>query len=1159
MDDYCEQTKTQVGFRTLKIAILALACLGLFMVLLSLVAHNASAVPVPTISGSLTVSTDTVWDSGTANWYGTLTVNSPAKLTIKDCNVSATYMYWYVNNGATMQMNNVTVTFSSYSYFYFYGTVNLVDSTITMNNYNYFYLYNPTVTTLLNTKITQTSSMYFYANDYSKFNLKGASIIQPTSYSIYMYFYGYSTIRIDSSYLKNIYYMYCYGYDVQISNSSLVNGYYGVYAYTYGSANWGSPGPIIKNCLITGKYYPVYAYMWGNGGAKIIMEGNLILSNSYYVFIYGGGNLIFNNNTVIRNNGDGLYLYQVNSVEFNGNNIQGNGGVGLRMYFQNSELVITGNTLLGNSGGDVWLYSAKIRSVNNTVGTVTCQQSSEFNVYWLLSTYVGWLDGTGPVSNATLEFIDAKASGLVPPDITGADGWLRNVEVKQYTFNDQGKQMYSPYQINATLNDFKNIAFVNLTSNSVVKILLDNIPPVLDVESPINKLLTNRAQIHVQGITEPGANCTVNSRTQPLDKQGLFSTDITFTGDGNHDVKVVCMDASKNTRSVTRTVVIDTKAPSLSVTSPAPDLLTNDVNLDVIAKTDAGSYAEINGKTVTVDATGTFERTILLDEGDNEILVRVWDKAGNIRLTNFTITLDTIPPNLIISDPKDGDIETTQDIRITGQVEQGSILKINNLPVKYQGNAFQYSIRLVAGQNSIALDACDAAGNHNSKTVLVSLGKTAPSLTLLTPVPNLQTNQKLILVSGRTDPTDTVTINGDAVVVDPVTGYFERSMVLNSGANKFNVMATDPNGNSLAKSATVIQDDAPPSLMVTSPDTGAITNHDTIKVEGVTEPAANVTINGITVQVKNGKFNAMIGLDEGNNEIDVVTTDGALNAKTLKLFVMRDSTVDLRIATPYNGQHTYDSVINVTGSSDSGSSVFVNTNLKASIDMYGNFKAMVSLNMGDNDIKVTSTDSLGNTKTILLNVTRDKPLPTPPEKVHNTNSNAINLSGSGLFAQALVIGLIIGAVLMAVVFVVTRMRFKKTFSKEVDNYFNLRFQEKATEETKLATARASGVSIVPKGYKGPPIHLDKPQVQSSVYSTQAETVPVLTPEAGIFEVDPAVAAVEQRMKDAEAKYIDTTRARNSLKLAKFYMAKGDKERMDKYLQKTTETLNELGA
>jgi len=1093
METSDDQEITELSFRAIKIAVLALALIGLVLVLLSFKAPTAAASPVPSFSGTYWVEGDVVWDSGSATWSGSIYVDSGSSLTMKNC--KATFAY-------------------SYTELYVYD-----DATLITDN---------------------------------------ASIIYPNSiWGWFGYMSGYSHVRINNTYMQNVYYLYIMGYDVQITNSTLNGGYMGIYVETYDSPNWGNPGPIVRNNLITGQYYAVYGDMWG-AMANIIIDGNLIINNQYEMDFYGGGTLTFDNNTVIRNSGGGLDIDELSTIEMNGNTIMNNGGYGVQMYYQATEVVLHNNVIVQNSGVDIYLYGSKVRSVNNSFDIVQCEQQSELNVYWLLSTYVGWLDGSGPVSNATLEFIDAKAAGIIPSDITGADGWLRDVEVKEYTFNDRGKQMYSPYQINATFDDFKDFSIATVSRNTVVKILLDNVPPVLEVESPVNKLLTKSTKIHVQGLTEPGANCTVNSKPLPLDKLGWFSMDLDITSDGNHDVKVMCMDANKNSASITRTITIDTKAPSLSVTSPVPGLLTNVSDIDVVAQTDPGSFAEINGKTVQVDPGGTFERTLLLDEGNNDILVRVWDKAGNIKATNFTVTLDTIIPKLIIMEPTDGEFVTTQDIRVLGQVEDGSVLKVNNLPVKYQGTSFQYSVRLGAGDNTIKVDAWDKAGNHNTKTIQVNFDKTVPKLVLLTPEANLLTNQKLVLVSGLTEPVDRITINGDPVAVDAVTGYFERSMVLNSGANKFNVLATDPNGNSLAKSATVVRDDEAPSVVLTSPEDGVLTNHDSIKVEGLTEPGANVTVNGKAVPVVNGKFNTLAELDEGNNEIEVVSTDGALNAKSVKVLVLRDSIVDLRISSPYDGQHTYDSVINVTGSSDSGSSVFINTNLKASIDMYGNFKGLVSLDLGDNDIKVSSTDSLGNTKTLHLIVTRDKPLPTPPNKVHGPNTSTINLAGSGLFAQALVIGLILGAVLMAVVFVVTRMRFKKVFSKEVDNYFNIRFKEKQTEEAKHAEARASGVPVLPKGYKGPPIHIDKTQAQATGYAAQAAAVPALAPPVNT-EVDPAVAAVEQRMKDAEAKFIDTTRARNSLKLAKFYMAKGDKDRMNNYLHKTTDALDELGA
>jgi hypothetical protein len=57
------------------------------------------------------------------------------------------------------------------------------------------------------------------------------------------------------------------------------------------------------------------------------------------------------------------------------------------------------------------------------------------------------------------------------------------------------------------------------------------------------------------------------------------------------------------------------------------------------------------------------------------------------------------------------------------------------------------------------------------------------------------------------------------------------------------------------------------------------------------------------------------------------------------------------------------------------------------------------------------------------------------------------------------------------------------------------------------------------------------------------------------QIDPDVAACEQKLREAQAKGADVTKAKNSLKLAKFFMTKGDKEKMSKYLKKTHEILD----
>jgi len=1106
-----EQTTPREGHRALKIVIIALALLGLFMVLLSLKAPNVGATPVPSFSGSYSVTTDTTWDSGSATWTGSLYVQSNVKLTMKNCKV-------------------------------------------TMPN----------------------SWFYLYVYDYGTWNVDNVSLVDSQGpYGWLGYYYTYSHVRINNSYIKNSYYQYIQGYDVSITNSSIIGGGYGIYVYSWSGGNWGSPGPIVKNCLISGvQYYSAYLYMYGAQSAKVVFENNLIINNQnwYTIMLYYAG-IRFNNNTVIRNNNDGIYAYQPSSFEFNGNVVQRNGGVGLRLYYLNSEMTIKDNVLTDNSGGDIWLYSSKLTSVSNIIGKVSCQGNSELNVFWLLDVHVIWEDGSGPVADALVEFIDAKNSGVVEAQETGSDGWVRKVLVKEYCWNDKGQQMYSPYQVNATKFDIKATTNVTTDHNTQALLVLDNVPPALQVESPVNKMLTNKNLILVRGLTEPGAYCTVNMKPVPVAASGWFEATVNFTTDGAHDIKILCMDHAKNSRDASRTVIIDTKAPPLTITGPTEGLLTSTPNIDVTAETEPNAYAEVNGKAVPVDSSGKLDRVITLEEGDNTIFVTVMDKAGNVREANVTVSLDSVLPNLVILDPTDREYVATQDIKVVGLVEDGAKLKINNMDVRFQGSSFQYQLRLQEGDNTITIEAWDVAGNYNVKTIIVTLDKRPPTLVLLTPSDNMFTNQKLILVSGQTEPTNKVTISGDLVAVDPSTGYFERSMVMKSGANKFVVVATDAYGNAISRSVTVVQDTEAPTLTVLSPDNGTVTNQDTIRVDGITELGASVTVNGKEAAVDKGKFSAFVTLEEGPNDVMVITRDEALNMKAFKLVVIRDSTVDLRVSFPYDGMYTTDTMVNITGTIEAGSTVYVNTNLKASMDMYGGFKAQLSLELGQNDITITGTDHLGNVKTIKMTITREEPVPVVVNPTHTTTSSGSAVSTPWMLAMALFLGLLVGAVIMGGAYLSTRRRMEENTKDQIEEILTKRFEEKRAEEARREVLRSSPPPLVPVGYKGPPIHIAKTSTQApaSMPPGPLLTQPYARPLTSVqgeavapsdettIGINPQVAAAEQRVSNAEARGVDTSKARNSLKLAKFFMSKGDTEKMGKYIQKTNEILDEIGA
>jgi hypothetical protein len=182
----------------------------------------------------------------------------------------------------------------------------------------------------------------------------------------------------------------------------------------------------------------------------------------------------------------------------------------------------------------------------------------------------------------------------------------------------------------------------------------------------------------------------------------------------------------------------------------------------------------------------------------------------------------------------------------------------------------------------------------------------------------------------------------------------------------------------------------------------------------------------------------------------------------------------------------------------------------------------------------------------------------------------------------LFLGLVVGAAIMGGVYISTRRRMEENTKDQIEQILTKRFDEKRAEEARIEAARAAGPALVPKGYKGPPIHIahtgpaqspmmrqttgpasmppGPPQMAPQSRNLVASQGEVVAPsEETVMDIDPELSATEQRVRNAEAKGIDTSKARNSLKLAKFFMSKGDKEKMGKYVQKTKEVLDEIGA
>ena len=366
-------------------------------------------------------------------------------------------------------------------------------------------------------------------------------------------------------------------------------------------------------------------------------------------------------------------------------------------------------------------------------------------------------------------------------------------------------------EIHSGTNEFVITATDNVGNSYVVykSIIQDSSEPKLILTSPEEGMWTNISQIEVKGITELGATIFVNGDPLPT-FDGRFATNI-FLTEGANRVIVEAVDKANNLKRVERWVYLDSIPPALQVESPRRDALVSDRFLPVMGTIDDPSVTHviINGLLVPV-VDQTFHKDFRLDEGENPIIIEVWDGANNYVSRSYMIVLDTTPPNLELLEPGPG-LETMDPaVRIRGTLDADVDLFIWGEPLHDDfdiinlvrlENTFRFDqYPLVRGVNTIHLEAVDDVGNVVLMTFQVTYDLEPPSL-VISPMVD-KTTRQVVTVSGILLDGAEIRISGVPGVLGP-NGEFTESVHLQSGKNAIKIVAFDAAGNRIEKTVNV--------------------------------------------------------------------------------------------------------------------------------------------------------------------------------------------------------------------------------------------------------------------------------------------------------------------------------------------------------------------
>jgi hypothetical protein len=251
-------------------------------------------------------------------------------------------------------------------------------------------------------------------------------------------------------------------------------------------------------------------------------------------------------------------------------------------------------------------------------------------------------------------------------------------------------------------------------------------------------------------------------------------------------------------------------------------------------------------------------------------------------------------------------------------------------------------------------------------------------------------------------------VNCNGVAAALTGGSFSCSQTLVEGTNKIQVQAIDAAGNS-SSAITSVGFTPPPEITITSPTNSALFNQSPINVTGtVTNPTAQVTVNGITAPVSGSSFLATVPVQEGISTVTAVATNADGTTDTASVQVNLDTTPPhVAIYAPLDGSVTPDANVTVTGLVNDIVVGTVNPQ-QATVKVNGvaaqvanrSFSiSNIPLVVGPNLIHATAVDAAGNEATATVTVVRQA-AGQPAVKVFSGN-NQTGTIGSPL-AQPLV-------------------------------------------------------------------------------------------------------------------------------------------------------------
>lgn len=339
-------------------------------------------------------------------------------------------------------------------------------------------------------------------------------------------------------------------------------------------------------------------------------------------------------------------------------------------------------------------------------------------------------------------------------------------------------------------------------------------------------------------LTQPPVTFTVTGATLiecQIDLTAFETCTSPFTpgtslADGTHVIRVRGTDGAGNFDVQATTFVVDTVAPTVTITNPPADptnqttpsisfVITNGPAVTTQCKVDGGAFANCASPFVPG----------ALSQAAHTITVQASDAAGNLGNTSTTFTVDTTAPTVAISpaipsptnvnNPSVAFTVTGGPATTTCQVDSSAAASCTSPFVPPA---------LSDGSHTIKVIATDTAGNSGNTSNTFTVDTAVPVVTITPPAnPGKDSTPSIVFASNEPSSTFKCQVDGGALAT--CTSPFTTA-TLGDGSHTVLVQATDTASNVGSSSTTFTIDTTVPTVTITAGPRGGLPTGDSPQI-----------------------------------------------------------------------------------------------------------------------------------------------------------------------------------------------------------------------------------------------------------------------------------------------------------------------------------------